>query len=565
MTVQPASGAPPSGSAVHDEPAADRTEDVFAAIDQVRAGIVTLATGAYLLAVAAIVIVFSMTTRLGILEAVSGVVLAVGLAALLARLLLRRALRRADRLGTLSLALTNLYDRARLDALRDGLTGLGNHRAFQDELERAGQMARRHGLATALLLIDVDDLKRTNDLYGHTTGDEVLSSVARVLVASLRRIDRAFRIGGDEFAILSPGTAAAAGEIMARRILVALLESDRNPGGQPISVTIGVSAMPWPSPDRAQLYRHADAALYWGKRHGRTDVQVFDPDVHGIADDERPAEELALAVDRIVERSGLLPYYQPIYSLVTGRVLGFEGLVRLEPGSGFRTTSALFEAAESVNRTVELDVEAARRLAAGAGRLAPDHYLAVNLSPRTLEASAFNPHEVLAIFARVGIAPERLVIELTEREAVEDMERLAHSLAVLRRTGARIAADDVGAGNAGLRLLSQLEFDVIKLDLSLVQGGAMLAPTRAVVRALLELTDRRGATTVAEGIETASQLEMLRDLGIRVGQGYLLGRPRAEPEAAPADVDVLLAFAELEHRAAAEAASAARSDPVAAA
>jgi len=133
------------------------------------------------------------------------------------------------------------------------------------------------------------------------------------------------------------------------------------------------------------------------------------------------------------------------------------------------------------------------------------------------------------------------VIEVTERETIEDMARLTSNLAVFRRTGVRIAADDVGAGNAGLQLLSQVDFDVIKIDLSLVQNGAVLAPSRAVVRALIEMAERRGATTVAEGIETAIQLEVLRDLGIRVGQGYLLGRPQEQPDTAPIDVAGLIA------------------------
>jgi diguanylate cyclase (GGDEF)-like protein len=441
----------------------------------------------------------------------------------------------------MSLELTQLYDRARLDALRDGLTGLGNHRAFQEELDRAAAMARRHGQSTALLLIDVDDLKRTNEAEGHAAGDDVLRSVARVMVANLRRIDRAFRIGGDEFAVLSPRTSTEAALALGRRILVTALERDRSPNQQPISLTIGVSAVPFPSSDRRLLYRHASAALSWGKRHGRTDIQVYDPTLQGIADDDRSSEELAAAVDRVVERQLLTPAFQPIFSLVDGTCVGFEGLVRPGPESGFRNASELFVAAETVDRTVELDLAAVRVLTAGAPNLGDDRYLAVNLSPRTIEAAAFNPHEILAILARGGIEPRQLVVEVTEREEIEDMACLAKNLDVFRRTGARIAADDVGAGNAGLRLLSRVDFDVIKIDLSLVQSGAVLAPSRAVVQALIEMAGRRGATVVAEGIETAIQLEVLRDLGIRVGQGYLLGRPAARPSGGRIDIEELIA------------------------
>ena len=515
--------------------------EVGEVMQRVRRSVVALTAGAYLVTMTAITLIVATTTRLD-RTAAGGVIVVVGsIVTLVAVLLMERALDRADHLGRISLELTQLYDRARLDALRDGLTGLGNHRAFQEELDRAVEMARRHGQSTALLLIDVDDLKRTNETEGHAAGDDVLRSVARVMVANLRRIDRAFRIGGDEFAVLSPRTSTEAALALGRRILVTALERDRSPNQQPISLTIGVSAVPSPSSDRRLLYRHASAALSWGKRHGRTDIQVYDPTLQGIADDDRSSEELAAAVDRLVERRLLTPVFQPIFSLADGTCVGFEGLVRPGPESGFRSASELFVAAETVDRTVELDLAAVRVLTAGAPNLGDDRYLAVNLSPRTIEAAAFNPHEILAILARGGIEPRQLVVEVTEREEIEDMACLAKNLDVFRRTGARIAADDVGAGNAGLRLLSQIDFDVIKIDLSLVQSGAVLAPSRAVVQALIQMAGRRGATVVAEGIETAIQLEVLRDLGIRVGQGYLLGRPAARPSVGRIDIEELIA------------------------
>jgi EAL domain-containing protein (putative c-di-GMP-specific phosphodiesterase class I) len=132
-----------------------------------------------------------------------------------------------------------------------------------------------------------------------------------------------------------------------------------------------------------------------------------------------------------------------------------------------------------------------------------------------------------------------MVVEVTEREEIEDMACLARTWTSSAEPSH--AADDVGAGNAGLRLLSQIDFDVIKIDLSLVQSGAVLAPSRAVVQALIQMAGRRGATVVAEGIETAIQLEVLRDLGIGVGQGYLLGRPAARPSVGRIDIEELIA------------------------
>jgi EAL domain-containing protein (putative c-di-GMP-specific phosphodiesterase class I) len=142
-----------------------------------------------------------------------------------------------------------------------------------------------------------------------------------------------------------------------------------------------------------------------------------------------------------------------------------------------------------------------------------------------VEAANFSAEALLGILARNGIAPERVVVELTEREKVEDIGSLQGNLTALQRAGVRIAADDVGAGNAGLRLLSQLRFDIVKIDLTIVQEGAERDSSRAVLRSLRDLAARWGASVIAEGIETVSQLRTVRDLGIAAGQGYLLGRP----------------------------------------
>jgi hypothetical protein len=139
------------------------------------------------------------------------------------------------------------------------------------------------------------------------------------------------------------------------------------------------------------------------------------------------------------------------------------------------------------------------------------------------------------------VAPERVILELTEREAIRDLERLRAAMALLRAAGVRIAADDVGAGNAGLRLLSQFRFDVVKIDLSLVQGSANEDQTLSVLTSLVELARQWGALTIAEGVETAAQLQMIRQLGIEAGQGYLLGRPGSVIDAEGVDLDALAA------------------------
>jgi len=420
--------------------------------------------------------------------------------------------------------LQEAYDRARLDALRDGLTGLGNHRAFQEELDAQVHEARQTQQPLVILMIDVDDLKAVNDKRGHRAGDELLRSVSQVLRANARREDRAYRIGGDEFVMLLPGTDGAGGELIANHILAAALAGNHSRSGG-FSVTIGVTAFPEPSADRQQLILHSDAALYSGKRHGRMTVERFDPTRHGMADDVRALPELAAAVTRVATSGGLRAVFQPIHSLKDGRVLGYEGLVRLQPDSGFDGPSSLFIAAEATRRTVELDVASARTVLGAAGSLSPGQYLSINLSPRTLESEPFSPRELLALARQHGVPEQQLVVEITEREAIEDLTRVRTALEAFRRRGARIAVDDVGAGNAGLRLLREIEFDIMKVDLSLVRAGAADEASEAVLRALVELARSRRQTVVAEGIETADQLEAVLGLRFDAGQGYLLGRP----------------------------------------
>ena len=453
----------------------------------------------------------------------------------------RPILRDIHDLGEENTMLRELYGKARNEALVDALTGLGNHRAFQEELARQLEHASRTGARLSLLLIDVDDLKKVNDGQGHAIGDQLLASVGWTVMATLRRYDRAFRVGGDEFAVILPGSDIDTGLTVGRRILASALNGgDPSRPIEPFSLSIGVSAFPTPSTQGSMLYRQADAALYWCKRHGRTNAVSYDPGRHGITADEQSVDDVTAQIETILTKGLLHPVFQPVFSLVTGHPIGFEGLIRLTQDSPIADPSALFAAAERADRTVEVDMACLEVIAAGAIDLDPTTYLSINLSPRTLESDLFHPADVTAIFGRQGITPDRLVIEMTEREAVEDLDTLRRNAAACRRTGMRLAADDVGAGNAGLRLLNEVHFDIVKIDLSLVQGGILHDPSHAVLRALQDLADRWSATIVAEGVETAEQLAAVCEVGISTGQGYLLGRPSFDTRVEPLDIAALL-------------------------
>lgn len=450
-------------------------------------------------------------------------------------------LRDVDRLAQDRDRLQDLYGQAREDSLLDALTGLGNHRGFQEELARQLEQAARQETSLSLLLVDVDDLKKVNDEQGHAAGDDLLAAVGRIAMHSIRRGDRAFRVGGDEFALLLPTADLETGLTVARRMLASALAGGYGEGLiKGFSLSIGISAFPAPSSVSGLLYRHADAALYWCKRHGRTNAIAYDPGRHGVLPDERSIEDVSAALGTILAQRALRPVYQPIFSMTTGQPIGYEGLIRPTDGAPMADASSLFAAAERAGRTVELDMACLDVVARGIDGLEPGVYLSVNVSPRTLESEQFHPVELTAIFGRRGIRPDQLVIELTEREEVQDLQQLRRNAAACRRAGMRLAADDVGAGNAGLRLLSEIQFDIVKVDLSLVQGGILHDPSHGVLRALQELAARWSATIIAEGVETGEQLAVIRELGITAGQGYLLGRPARDRRVEGLNLDALM-------------------------
>ena len=344
-----------------------------------------------------------------------------------------------------------------------------------------------------------------------------------------------------------PHTDSIAAFAIARRLLATTVEateereSSDDREAPALSFSGGIAGLVPGTGDSGQLFRQADAALYWCKRHGRTDVQVFDP---AAPRGRRRRAHDARAGSGRRRRSPIGgscgPSTNPSTAWRPATPIGFEGLVRPLPGSGFDDANTLFMAAEVIGRTVELDMASIAVVASHADELGPDQYLAANLSPRTLETDQFHAADLVALFRDHGVEPSRVVLELTEREAVEDMSRLRESIAACRAAGFRLAADDVGAGNAGLRLLSQIRFDIVKIDLSLVQVGVLEESSRAVLRALRDLADRWGATIVAEGVETPIQLEVVRGLGIAAVQGYLLGRPGDRPRADDVKVDELI-------------------------
>ncbi len=407
--------------------------------------------------------------------------------------------------------------RLRDAALRDSLTGLRNHRCFQEDIRRS--LAADAGLHA--LLIDMDGLKAINDGLGHQAGDERICQLAAALATACTGIDAVpYRIGGDEFAIIAAGHNERP-ERIADAVHAALR---RCPGAQ-LTATIGIaSASPGMTAD--ELLRRADMALIVGKptRSGTRSYSRALEDAPGHAEAER-AELLAILDDP----SAITPVYQPIVDLQTGEVLAHEALSRF-PAADWRNPQEWFELAHAHDLAVELEAAAVRAALASPIRpLVPGVNL--NISPKVL----------LSARDRIGLPDDlsAITIEVTEDALVTEGPDLELALHELRARGARIAVDDVGTGYAGFAQLVRVRPDVIKLHRSLIAGVDTDPLKAAVVTAFVGFAGSAHAVVCAEGIETPAELQTVTSLGADSGQGYLLGRPAPAGAAGPAPLVAL--------------------------
>jgi diguanylate cyclase (GGDEF)-like protein len=412
-------------------------------------------------------------------------------------------------------------------ATRDSLTDLGNHRSFQDELARAVGVAARGDGPLSLALVDLDDFKFTNDRYGHRRGDEVLVQVARELERG-RSGDRAFRIGGDEFALLLPGTGGAEARAGVERRLAAVRESSAN-----TSFTVGIAVL-LPGRDReaAALWEQADAALYEGKRSGG-EVVVFD-DVAELLSIVTPAKVQALRA--LLAEPRLEMAFQPIWDLQDGRVLGLEALARPWHGYEFDGPADMFAVAEKIGRAHELDAICRSAALAHADEIPDGVLLFLNVNPQSLIHGDLGGDRLLRTVEAAGLRPSQVVLEITERSDAR-LSQVVADATRLRGLGFRLALDDVGAGNAGLEMLRELPVDFVKIDQSVITAALEDTQAQAVLLAILAYAARAGAYVIAEGIEseqilsfvhTAEELRLADGPPIKGGQGYLLGRPSVE-------------------------------------
>ena len=420
-------------------------------------------------------------------------------------------------------------------AHHDELTGLPNRALFAARLEVALAEAERDG-DFGVLFIDLDRFKVVNDTLGHSAGDRLLQEIADRLRRVLRPDDTVARLGGDEFAVLLSGSLPPGrAEAVAERIQAALAAPVQIDGEAiTVGASIGVVAgrADHVSPDA--VLGEADLAMYSVKGTGRGGHATFNADSHATA-----AGRLRLEMDlqHAVERGELRLVYQPVVRLADGALTGFEALVRwAHPELGLLTPDAFMGPAEQSGQVVTIDrwvLDAGTRQLGAWRAVSPADRpltLSVNCTGRDLADPDYTADVERVAVERLS-EPGQLSIEITETLLIENPEAVATELARLRARGVRFSIDDFGTGYSSLATLHALPVDTIKIDRSFVMEVGAEARSAALVRTMVELGQTLDKSVVAEGIETAAQLEVLRELGCQYGQGYLFARPLPPAEA----------------------------------
>jgi diguanylate cyclase (GGDEF)-like protein/PAS domain S-box-containing protein len=420
-----------------------------------------------------------------------------------------------------------LVERLVHQAGHDHLTGLPN---------RANVMAALTNLLAtsadqiAVLLCDLDDFKVVNDTLGHHWGDRVIEEVAVRLRAAVRPSDIVGRVGGDEFVVICTSVADRPdATTIAERILDALAEPmDLGGDEHPLSVSVGVAYGADADGDPNALLRNADLAMYQAKASGRAQMEIYEHRHHQrlVA-----RADLARELRRAIDVGDLVVYYQPCLALEDGRLHGFEALVRWHhPERGPIGPGAFVQMAEETRLIGALGAH----VLAGAcqhlslwrrrGVVPRDATIAVNLSGKQIAEPGL-VELIAATLAEADLPSSALCLEVTESVLLDDGDQVARVLGDLRALGVSLAIDDFGTGYSSLTMLKEYPFDILKIDRRFTDGLGTDASDEAIVAAVAGMAHALDLWVIAEGIETRAQLEVLRQYGVALGQGYLFAKP----------------------------------------
>jgi diguanylate cyclase (GGDEF)-like protein/PAS domain S-box-containing protein len=416
-------------------------------------------------------------------------------------------------------------DRIERLAHYDSLTGLANRNLFKGCLDEALDKYLLHHAPFAVLLLDLDKFKSVNDALGHHCGDALLKQVAGRIKAQARTVDTAARIGGDEFAlIVAPGPSALqddAATLAAR--LVQVIAEPYEIDGHPVVIgcSIGVAVVPEHGTRIDEILRNADLALYKSKNAGRNGFHLYSPELKAEADQR---DILEIELREAIWREEIEVFYQPIFELSTGRATSVEALARWRHKTrGLIPPAEFIPVAEQGGLIGELGDLVLAKACRHAVLLPDDIKVAVNLS--ALQFAGGNlVDSVMAALADSGLAETRLELEITESVFLADSQENLKTLERLKRLGVSIALDDFGVGYSSLSYLTAFPFNKVKIDKSFIDRIGR-AETVAVLGSIVQLAKTLNLSIVAEGVETAEQVEKIGALGIALGQGYLFSKP----------------------------------------
>lgn len=418
-------------------------------------------------------------------------------------------------------------ERLRWAADHDALTGLPNRKLLHEELERALSAYPASGSCTGLVYIDVDGFKEVNDKHGHAAGDAVLRAIADRLRAAVDSSHVIARMGGDEFAVIVRGVRSASEiEDLARSVIQVLREPVEHDGFRlGCHASIGISLFPGLAGDTVTLLSQADMALYAAKRTGRDRFALFDPTMRVRM--EQKSEMLARATEALAAGT-IFPFYQPKVALGTGRIVGFEALLRIVSDGAVHSPASIQDAFDDPALSVRLGERMLERILSDM-RGWQEHGDPFGSVALNVAAAEFSPSFARTVIDKVtdaGLRPECLEIEVTETVFLGDgSEQVGSSLAEFHSKGVKVALDDFGTGYASLSHLRKFPVSWLKIDRSFVSGLDTEPEAAAIVHAVVGLAQSLGIGIVAEGVETEAQLRFLRQRRCDVGQGYLFGKP----------------------------------------
>ncbi|MCX7276988.1 MAG: EAL domain-containing protein [Burkholderiales bacterium] len=409
----------------------------------------------------------------------------------------------------------------------DSLTGLPNRAHLQQRLHSAWQAFCAHGHELVVMFIDLDRFKMVNDSLGHHCGDLLLVQVAQRLRHCMRDSDLLARLGGDEFAVLAFGASPEVTAAIAERIVQAF-DLPFHVDGHTVfsSCSVGVvGANSQFHQEPADLLRDADTAMYRVKKAGRDSYALFSQEVRREVSDQMEQETaLRNALKRTDE---LLPYFQPILDVQSGAIVALEALIRWhQPGGNIVAPGQFLPALEGLRLIGRLDFYMLHSVVAILAQPAHAHWptVHVNCSSYSITRSEFSS-EVLSLLAEYGVAPSRICLELTEGALVAEPELARQAMKHLADNGVSVVLDDFGAGFSSLSYVHQYHFSGLKIDKSFILELSASPRSRAIVRAIVRMAESLGLSVVAEGVEDAETLALLRDMGAGQAQGYYFSRP----------------------------------------